>query len=130
MITMNRIGSNGGLGNQLFQYAALRSIVKKFKYDYCLSEINSKSLDSYGNLEQLNLFQCFKLNNEEHKNTNFSKIESHTFGFHDQIFNKCPDNIDLEGYFQDIKYFQDNSDDIKKSFTFYEKYSDIGNQYT
>lgn len=124
MITMNCMGSIGRLGNQMFQYAALRSLAKKFNYDYCLPLKNFKLND-----EDLDLFDCFKLNNEERKNSDYYKIELETFGFDDEIFNKCPDNVDLWGYFQDVKYFEHNKDDIKKSFTFHEKYSDIAKQY-
>ena len=68
MISMNCMGSIGRLGNQMFQYSALRSLAKKFNYEYCLPVVNSKCLDSYGNPEDLNLFECFKLNDEERKN--------------------------------------------------------------
>ena len=68
---MNCMGSIGRLGNQMFQYAALKSIAKKFNYEYCLPRVESKCQDSYGNPEDLNLFDCFYLNNEEKKNTNF-----------------------------------------------------------
>lgn len=126
---MNCMGSIGRLGNQMFQYAALRSLAKKFNYEYCLPVINSKCLDSYGNPEDLNLFECFKLNNEERKNTNLYTIKLDTLSLDENILNYCPDNIDLHGYFQDIKYFEDNAEDIRNSFTFLDIYSEIAKQY-
>jgi hypothetical protein len=126
---MNCLGSIGRLGNQMFQYAALRSIAKKFNYEYCIPIVESKCLDSYGNSEDLNLFECFELNNEKIKNTNFYKIKSNTLGLDEDIFHKCPDNVDLYGYFQDIKYFEDNKDDIKKCFIFKDQHLNIAKQY-
>ncbi len=126
MITISYMGLNGSLGNQMFQYAALRSISKKFNYQYCLPYIeNSNVLDA----KRLNLIDCFKLNTDTTNNVNLYKIKLDTLAFDEEIFNKCPDNVDLDGYFQDIKYFENNADDIRNSFTFYEKYSDVGNQY-
>jgi hypothetical protein len=102
----------GRLGNQMFQYAAIRSLSKKFNYEYCLP-INPK----YDN-EGYNLFECFKLDNELRSNTDFYKIEASDLGFDENIFNRCPDNVDLQGYFQDIRYFENYSEDIKRCFTF------------
>ena len=125
MITIGCLGSNGLLGNQMFQYAALRSIAKKFNYQYCLPDPQSFQSDK----KHLNLIDCFKLNNEEKKYVDLYKIKLDTLAFDENIFNKCPDNVDIDGYFQDIKYFEDNSEDIKRAFTFKEEYSDIGNMY-
>lgn len=109
---MNCLGANGRLGNQMFQYAALRSIAKKHNYEYCLP-INPK-LDN----EDFNLFDCFLLDNELRSNTNFYNIVLEDPGFNEDIFYRCPDNINLRGYFQDVKYIKNNSKDIKKCFTF------------
>lgn len=126
MITISYMGFNGLLGNQMFQYAALRSLAKKFNYEYCLPFIeNSNVFDA----KHLNLIDCFKLKNDTRKNIDLYKIKLETLEFDENIFNKCPDNVDLDGYFQDVRYFQDNAEDIRDCFTFHEKYSDVGNQY-
>lgn len=126
---MNCIGSIGRLGNQMFQYAALRSLSKKFNYEYCLPIVESKCQDSYGNLEDLNLFECFNLDNERKENTDLYHIELDTLGLDQNIINKCPDNVDFHGYFQDVKYFEDNQEDIRRCFTFQEKYESVAKQY-
>lgn len=125
---MNCMGSIGRLGNQMFQYAALRSISKKFNYEYCLPVVNFKCFDALGNPEDLNLFECFELNDEERKNTDLYPIKLETFGFDDNVFYKCPDNVDLHGYFQDVKYFENNAEDIRKSFVFKKNHSDVAHQ--
>lgn len=129
MISMNCLGSIGRLGNQMFQYAALRSLAKKFNYEYCLPNLSTKCLDSFGNPEDLNLFECFKLNNEERKNTDFYTIKLDTLGFDESVFNHCPDNVNLYGYFQDIRYFEHNQEDIRIAFTFHEEHVKVANQY-
>lgn len=110
---MNYLGSIGRLGNQMFQYASLRSLAKKFNYQYVLPEQKDKM---YG--EDLTLFDCFKLDNEQRLNTNLYEIKLENLGFEENIFTKCPDNVDLIGYFQDIRYFENNLDDIKECFEF------------
>ena len=121
---MNCMGSIGRLGNQMFQYATLRSLSKKFNYDYHLPPKEFKLSD-----EDLDLFDCFTLNGEERKHSDYYKIELKTLGFDEDIFNKCPDNVDLWGYFQDVRYFEDNKEDIKKSFTFKETHFKTAEQY-
>lgn len=121
---MNCLGFIGRLGNQMYQYAALRSLAKKFNYEYCLPPKDFKLGD-----EDLDLFDCFVLNNEERKFTDFYKLEIETPGFDEKIFNKCPDRVDLRGYFQDVRYFEDNSEDIKKAFTFYNHHFETAKQY-
>jgi hypothetical protein len=125
MITISCLGSNGLLGNQMFQYAALRSISKKFGYDYFLPPKENFQTDK----RHLNLIDCFKLNNEDRKYVDLYKIKIDTLAFDENIFNKCPDNIDIDAYFQDVKYFENNSDEIKEAFTFNKEYSDVGNNY-
>ena len=36
MIGYNTLGTNGRLGNQMFQYASLRGIADKHGYDFCI----------------------------------------------------------------------------------------------
>ena len=38
--------------------------------------------------------------------------------FDEELFNSCPDNIDLFGYYQSPKYFEHIKDEIKSDFTF------------
>ena len=38
MIGYNRLGNNGRLGNQMFQYASLRGIAANNNYDWCVPQ--------------------------------------------------------------------------------------------
>ena len=122
---MNCIGSNGKLGNQMFQYATLRSLAKKFNYNYCLPTISHRYYTGS------NLYDCFKLNNEHREDTSLYQIkqEESSLSFDENIFTKCPDNVDLNGYFQNVRYFESNKEDIKKSFTFFDHILDVAKSY-
>ena len=44
MIGYNRLGINGRLGNQMFQYAALRGIAAKHNYKWCIPPLDYNTL--------------------------------------------------------------------------------------
>jgi hypothetical protein len=50
--------------------------------------------------------------------TVFEKMHS----FDADIFSNCPDNVNLEGFFQTEKYFENISDSIREDFTFIDEY--------
>ena len=54
-ISYNRLGSNGRLGNQMFQYAGLRGIAANRKFDWLIPPPDSYGDSNYG------LFDCFKI---------------------------------------------------------------------
>ena len=60
MIGYDRLGTNGRLGNQMFQYASLRGIAANNNLEFCIPPEDTPTLASYG------LFECFKLPNVNH----------------------------------------------------------------
>ena len=48
MIGYNRLGSNGRLGNQMFQYAALRGIAANRGYDFIVPPKDYDHSSNYG----------------------------------------------------------------------------------
>lgn len=114
-IGYNRLGSNGRLGNQMFQYAALRGIAAHKNYDWVIPKPNSYGDSNYG------LFDCFEMSSVSMENFGFvnaQSIQTGCFHFNEEFFNNCPDNINLHDYFQTEKYFENISDVIRKDFTF------------
>ena len=55
MLAFNNIGSLGRLGNQMFEYAALRGIAAEHGYDFMIPPPEN------GGIENYSLHSCFKL---------------------------------------------------------------------
>ena len=116
-IGYNRLGSNGRLGNQMFQYSALRGIAKNRGYDFKVPPSNDKYEANYG------LFDCFKMSSVKPENFGFvnHKFPSHKlpeFRFYEDFFNECPDDCNLDDYFQSEKWFKNVENLIRSDFTF------------
>ena len=65
-ITYNRLGSNGRLGNQMFQYASFRGIAANRGFEWIIPPPDSESTCNYG------LFECFNMFNVKPNNFGFS----------------------------------------------------------
>ena len=119
MISFDDLGNMGRLGNQMFQYTALRGLAAKHGYEYCLpprkvvatSDIKCANSD-------ITMFECFEIPDAPKRITNFQKVMESTFALDENLWNNCPDNISLYGYFQTEKYFKHIEDDIRTAFTF------------
>ena len=126
MIGYNRLGSNGRLGNQMFQYAALRGIATKRGYDWVIPPDTYDHKDNYG------LFETFKLSNVKPNNIGFVEgnyIQENNHCFIPDFFEECPDDVSLDGYFQTEKYFSHISEKIREDFTFRKDYLDPCKEY-
>lgn len=141
MIAFDYLASPGQLGNQMFKFSALKGIADNNGYDYLMPPsflwLEDYKL-SYKVFKKLNkykyqnhfLFDIFELSSVSKKNIKFSNfstaISPEDKRFDNNLFNNCPDNVQLKGFFQSAKYFDNISDVIKKDFTFKKKYSKIG----
>lgn len=106
MISFNKLGQLGRLGNQMFQYSALRGISAHKDYWY---SIPSNSF----------LFDGFKIN-QTLPNNNKETICCNIFEFDFNFYDNCPDDIDILGFFQSEKYFKHIENEIRKDFTFHD----------
>ena len=114
MIGFNHLGKHGRLGNQMFQYAALRGIAAHHNYEFCIPES-----DFQNSWQDHQLFRAFELTNLKHKKFlpgNYYQ-EPH-FHYSQEYVEQCPDNINIYGYFQTEKYFKNIEKSIRKDFTF------------
>lgn len=116
MITNTTIGTHGRLGNQLFQYASLRSL--SLNNDYEIKIPNPSDKVWHGQECLLNNFnlKCSYLEQSDFYKLKYKFIENDHIRFYDNFFN-LPDNIDLHGFFQNTKYFQKFKNNIIKELT-------------
>ena len=115
MIGFNHIGTIGRFGNQMFQYAALKGIAANRGFDYTIPPENSQiQIDNYGLLEAFELSTNKNVGWKESSGT----VQERHFHFDEEIFNNCPDEVNIHGFFQSEKYFKHIEDDIRKDFTF------------
>lgn len=126
----------GGIGNQLFQYAAAYSlslkIKKKIFYDYSLlSSFKFAQNNKIKNIFRVNIYQKKKLNFFYLVFCNFIKKiilrisflnKFQTFYMTENNFHKfenySPDPILMLGYWQDIKFFLNNEEELKNNLLF------------
>lgn len=119
MIGYNRLGINGRLANQMFQYASLRGIAAKHKYNWCIPPRNRETHQ----MAEYNLMDGFKLIHLKEDNIGFVPNEWVTYNepshdFDEELFENCPDNINIDGFRQSEKYFKHIEKEIRKDFEF------------
>ena len=113
MLAFNNIGSLGRLGNQMFEYAALRGIAAEHGYDFMIPPPEN------GGIENYSLHSCFKLSPDRKEGVPECRyIQEPHFHFSEGLYKNCPDDVSLYGFFQSWKYFSNVQDLIKKEFTF------------
>ena len=104
------INLKGRLGNQLFQYAALRNVAIVKNYD---SYINT-DIEWQG---QCNLLNYFNIKNPNISNISNTYNQPNDSNYFDNTIYNIKDNTILNGHFENIKYFADNINIIKDELT-------------
>lgn len=114
MITCSPLGRYGHLGNQMFQYASTMGIALKNNLDW-----TPPPADTWGEgfFLRSSIHECFDLDKGSPYVAPNVFIER-VIGFDQDLYENCPDEIDIQGYLQSYKYFEEFSDDIRKAFTF------------
>ena len=122
MLSFNKLGKSGRLGNQMFQYAALRGIAANRGFDWVIPPPGTSGVDEFGCENNYCMFDTFKMTGatEDHHgipdNNRWAVWKE--FHFHEQLFNECPDDVNLDGYFQTEKYFKNIEKEIREDFQF------------
>jgi hypothetical protein len=117
MITYSRLGSNGRLGNQMFQYAALFSV--GFLRGYQVGIPKNQRLTDIFELKNANILENFQQK---------WQYVREDFSFDPSIF-LTPNDCDIFGYFQSPMYFSHCRDEIKKEFKFKKSIEEKANLY-
>lgn len=118
MLAFNDMGNAGRLGNQMFQFAALKGIARRKGYDFCIPPFNATRIDNYS------LHNCFELSSVSSGNLGFLDngfspvVVEKQFHYDEELHNLCPDDVSLYGFFQTEKYFKDIENEIREDFTF------------
>lgn len=120
MISFNQLGNLGRLGNQMFQYAALKGIAKHCGYEFCIPPKENFGIeDKKVKSSDCNIYDTFNnIKSNKIEISSNQRVVEKTYTFDEELFNKCLDDCDLFGYFQSEKYFKHIEDDIKKDFSF------------
>jgi hypothetical protein len=138
MIGYNLIASPGRLANQMFKYAALKGISKNMGYEYCIppsypiiekNKLLYKTTTKYllkRNKHNHKLFSAFQMKSLNKVQINYLSsdelIQEKSFEFDEEIFNNCPDDINIWGFFQSEKYFSNVRESILDDFSFKKKF--------
>ena len=119
MLSFNSLGNLGRLGNQMFQYASLKGIAANRGLEVTIPprRFFGEADDNVANSD-VTIYESFKIGGFNTGLANQRKVSESTFGFDEELFNTCEDNVDLIGYFQNEKYFEGIEDKIRKEFTF------------
>ncbi|OUU22280.1 MAG: hypothetical protein CBC13_07860 [Planctomycetia bacterium TMED53] len=122
MLANDDLGNHGRLGNQMFQYAALRGLAHRHGYEYCLPPRDVVATKDENVLNSdVTLFECFDIPEAPRLLTNFDKVEENSFGLDRSLWESCPDDISLFGFFQTEKYFKHIEIEIREAFGFVEE---------
>ena len=120
MISFNNLGNLGRLANQMFQYASLKGIARHRGYEFSIPPANVfGKRDPMVNTDEMNIYKVFGLDKKNTVGLFPNQVlaeRMHTFDA--ELFENCPDNIDIFGYYQTHKYFDHIEDEIREDFTF------------
>jgi len=108
-VSFSKLGNHGRLGNQLFQYAAIKSYSIKNRLPLILPPANEHRISDF-NIDFISKSVRWI---EFASDYNYCQTE---FNYNPIIFNYHK-RIDIEGFFQTEKYFIDIQEEIQRDFT-------------
>ena len=117
MIGFDYLGKAGQLGNQMFQYAATKGIAAHHGYEMCIPDHDEVFHDGIGNFLKIELDKPFTIPSRRGI-VGGSVVQEQGFHFNEDLFENCPDNVSLYGFFQSEKYFKHIEDEIRQDFKF------------
>ena len=119
MLAFNELGNLGRLGNQMFQYAAVKGIAKNKGYEWCIPPFSIERIDNYS------LANCFILGSVTESNRfildrgNAPVVVERQYHYDDELLQLCPNDVSLHGFFQTDRYFKGIENEIYQDFTFH-----------
>ena len=130
LITFSRLGYEGQLGNQMFQYAMLKGVAAK-------TGLIPKIPDRYSGFDKKNglvELEPFTIDCDKLQPQDLDHIQEHYWAnrfksFDEAVFRVGP-NTDFLGWFQSHKYFEHIEDQIRTEFRFKQPFQKKINQRT
>lgn len=119
MIGFNALGKLGRLGNQMFQYSALKGIAAKHGYEICIPVSPNRNEWTDHQLNQAFTMQTLNPLNYQYIDVDRPVISEKMFCFNEKLFNECPDWVTLHGFFQTEKYFKHIREELLTDFQFH-----------
>lgn len=116
--SINHLGNNGHLGNQMFQYAAVKSLAKKYNTDFCIppNDIFGKHYyqDLFSNIDEAFDLKCDRAIKD------YPVAQEKTFEYDEEFVESLSGgDYNLIGFFQSEKYFANIADELRtKDFLF------------
>lgn len=126
MITFRELGNYGRLGNQLFQYAILKSVSLKTGYRITLPTDTFEKV-WHGQKCLLNNFKLPSCSFSDEQ-ISYNYAEKYPRHYDDEIYKISP-NTNLHGFFQNPKYYIDIQDEIRKEFEFKDDIKKVVDDY-
>lgn len=125
----------GGIGNQLYQYAAGRRLAQKWNTELKIdkSYYDKYNLCQYVLQNAFNIKAGFATTEEIEHLKSFNQDteigdEKNVLFFHPEIL-EWPDNVYLQGCFEDERYFADITDIIRNEFTFIQSFGMVAQHW-
>lgn len=115
--SVNQLGNNGHLGNQMFQYAFVKSMAKKYNTEFCIPHNSIFGQyyyqEIFSNIDEAFDIKCFR------GISRYQNISERFFHYDEELVNNIPPgDYNLIGFFQSERYFKNIEDEIRKDFTF------------
>ena len=113
MITFLRLGTLGRLGNQLFQYAALRSLSLENGYECKIPNPENCHWDNQDCLLGNFNIEANYLTDQDLQKIKYIYQEPDHMSYDENFFN-IPDDTNIHGFFQSTHYLGKHSNQIRK----------------
>ncbi len=128
MITYSQLGNYGRLGNQLFQYAMVRSVSLETGYQLKIPPLeNIVCQNQRCQLTEFNI-QCDYLEPDDYYRIGPRFVEPDHREFYPQVF-QVRDNTDFAGYFQNYQYFAKYQEQILEDLRFNKELQQFAEDY-
>jgi hypothetical protein len=110
---INELGNNGHLGNQMFQYAFIKALAKKYNANFCIPPNEVFGRFYYQKLFS-NIDECFDIKCDR-RMEQYPSIRETFFHYDQELIDNIEGDHNLVGFFQSEKYFKDIETELRSN---------------